>query len=53
MIYEIDPAGPSLKWVALGGGTAAIGSPAWDRVNSRAVVGAGDGRIYAVDIPLP
>ena len=52
-LYEIDPTGPSLKSVALGGGTAAIGSPAWDRVNSQVVVGADDGRMYAVLVPLP
>jgi outer membrane protein assembly factor BamB len=52
-LYEIDPTGPTLKSVALGGGTAAIGSPAWDRVNSQVVVGADDGRMYAVLVPLP
>ena len=52
-LYEINPTGPTLKSVALGGGTAAIGSPAWDRVNSQVVVGADDGRMYAVLVPLP
>lgn len=52
-LYEINPVGPSQKSVALGGATAAIGSPAWDRVNSQIVVGGDDGRVYAVQVPLP
>jgi outer membrane protein assembly factor BamB len=54
-LYEIDASGaaPSLKWVQLGDGLAAVGAPSLDWPNNLIHVGTEAGVFYAVDIPLP
>ncbi len=54
-LYQLDIAGPlpSITSVLLGDGSATTGSPALDTINDIAYVGAENGRLYAVSVPLP
>ena len=51
-LYEIDAAG-NTKFVLLGDGSAAAGSPSMDFQNNLVYVGTTAGRFYAVAVPLP
>ena len=54
-LYQLDIAGavPAITSILLGDGSATAGSPALDTINDIAYVGAEDGRLYAVSVPLP
>lgn len=54
-IYELDVFGatPSITSVTLGDGTAAIGSPSLDVFAGMLYVGAENGSVYALEVPLP
>ncbi len=52
-LYQLDPAdGSVVTSVLMGAGTATVGSPGYDWMNSLAYVGAEDGSVYAVTLPL-
>ena len=54
-LYQIDVSGttPVLKSVQLGGGSALVGAPSFDRGFGLVHVGTAAGVFYAVQIPLP
>lgn len=55
-LYEISnltAATPAIKFVVLGAGTDAAGSPSLDFMSGRMFLGTDGGRIYAVTHPLP
>ncbi len=53
-LYQLEiSAAPVITSVLLGDGTASVGSPAMDAVSEIAYVGAEDGRLYSVTLPLP
>jgi fibronectin type 3 domain-containing protein len=55
-LYELTNLGaatPSVKSVVLGPGTYAVGSPSYDFANGLAYVGTDQGKLYAVQVPLP
>ena len=51
--HELGAGVPSSTSLVLGPGTATVGSPVLDINSDRAFVGTEDGRVYAVDLPLP
>ncbi|MEN8164521.1 MAG: PQQ-binding-like beta-propeller repeat protein, partial [Acidobacteriota bacterium] len=52
-LYQLNPTtGGIVTSVVMGAGTATIGSPGYDWMNSLAYVGTEDGSVYAVTLPL-
>ncbi len=52
-LYQLDSnSGAVATSVPMGAGTATVGSPGYDWLNSLAYVGAEDGSVYAVTLPL-
>jgi len=52
-LYRLSSAtGGIVAFEQMGAGNAAVGSPAYDWMNSLAYVGAEDGSVYAVTLPL-
>src|SRR5205085_11290017 len=52
-LTNLNSAAPTHTSLALGGGTAVVGSPSYDFSNDMAYVGTDAGAIYAVTLPLP
>jgi hypothetical protein len=57
-LYQLElsgagPGAPTVKSVALGDGSAAVGSPSYDPYHDCIYVGSEAGVIYAVTLPLP
>ena len=52
-LYQLDTTdGTVVTSEQMGDGTATVGSPGYDWMNSLAYVGAEDGSVYAVTLPL-